>query len=92
LIAVSTGAFADDQASVYSFGASVEVSEGFKGGGETLRLLLTTLTILAAMICIGKPAEAQNYPWCAYYNYGFGGARNCGFVTYQQRVGTSLAE
>jgi uncharacterized protein DUF3551 len=53
-----------------------------------MRLLLTTLTILAAVICIGKPAEAQNYPWCAYYNYGFGGARNCGFVTYQQCLAT----
>jgi hypothetical protein len=29
-------------------------------------------------------AHAQNYPWCAYYGGGMGGARNCGFSTYEQ--------
>jgi hypothetical protein len=29
-------------------------------------------------------AYAQNYPWCAYYGGGMGGARNCGFSTYRQ--------
>jgi hypothetical protein len=30
-------------------------------------------------------AHAQNYPWCAIYNGGpLGGARNCGFTTFQQ--------
>lgn len=28
-------------------------------------------------------AHAQNYPWCSYYS-GTGGARNCGFVTFEQ--------
>jgi uncharacterized protein DUF3551 len=32
-------------------------------------------------------AEAQNYPWCAQYGIR-GGARNCGFVTYQQCMAT----
>jgi uncharacterized protein DUF3551 len=40
----------------------------------------------AAIVCIEKPAQAQDYPWCAYYNLGQdgGGATNCGFVTFQQ--------
>ena len=32
-------------------------------------------------------ALAQNYPWCAQYSIR-GGARNCGFVTYQQCMAT----
>ena len=34
-----------------------------------------------------KPAEAQNYPWCAYYDGSFGGT-NCGFTTFQQCLDT----
>jgi len=40
--------------------------------------------VFAAVVCIEKPAEAQNGAWCAYYNDGDGGSRNCGFVTLQQ--------
>jgi hypothetical protein len=54
----------------------------------TKRLLLSTLAVLTITICLEKSAEAQNYPWCAYYNFGFGGATNCGFVTYQQCLAT----
>jgi Protein of unknown function (DUF3551) len=33
---------------------------------------------------VSSPAAAQaNRPWCAQY-YGFGGATNCGFTSYQQ--------
>jgi hypothetical protein len=32
---------------------------------------------------ISTHADAQNYPWCAYYAVG-DEARNCGFVTYEQ--------
>jgi len=35
------------------------------------------------MSVIGKPAHAQNYPWCAYYS-GQGGGTNCGFITFDQ--------
>jgi hypothetical protein len=49
-----------------------------------MRFLVFILGVLAAGICIEKPAEAQNYPWCAYYNFDRGGARNCGFATFQQ--------
>jgi hypothetical protein len=30
------------------------------------------------------PAEAQNYPWCAYYMASGGGVSNCGFTSFQQ--------
>jgi hypothetical protein len=29
-------------------------------------------------------ADAQDYPWCAFYSGNMGGARNCGFSTYEQ--------
>ena len=32
-----------------------------------MRLLLITLSTLTAVILFGTSAEAQNYPWCAYY-------------------------
>lgn len=50
-----------------------------------MRFALLLLGIFAASGCIGKPAEAaQNYPWCAYYDLGTAGFRNCGFATLQQ--------
>jgi hypothetical protein len=49
-----------------------------------MRILLFILVVLAANVWIEKPAAAQNYPWCAYYNFDRGGARNCGFATFQQ--------
>jgi len=50
-----------------------------------MRLLLFILGVFATTICTEKPAEAQSYPWCAYYDGGgFGGATNCGFATWQQ--------
>ena len=45
-----------------------------------MRLLLIIVGALAAILCIEKPAEARDYPWCAEGNYK-GGATNCGFVT-----------
>ena len=48
-----------------------------------MRLLLIIVCAFAVILCIEKPAEAQNYPWCAEYNMG-GGATNCGFATFQQ--------
>jgi len=49
-----------------------------------MRFLLFILGAFATIICIEKPAEAREYPWCAYYNFDRGGARNCGFATFQQ--------
>ena len=37
---------------------------------------------------IGTPARAQNYPWCAQYSDGMGGAMNCGFVSFDQCMKT----
>ena len=48
-----------------------------------MRLLLIIVGAFAAIVCIEKPAEAQNGGWCAEYNMG-GGATNCGFATFQQ--------
>ena len=48
-----------------------------------MRLLLI-VGAFAAIVCIEKPAEAQNRPWCAYYNFQHGGATNCGWVTFEQ--------
>lgn len=52
-----------------------------------MRFSLFILVVLAAIIGIEKSAEAQSYPWCAYYDmggFGGGGATNCGFATWQQ--------
>jgi hypothetical protein len=49
-----------------------------------MRLLPVIMGVFAAVVCIENPAEAQNYPWCAYYNDQEGGFTNCGFVTFQQ--------
>ena len=48
-----------------------------------MRLLFIIVGAFAAIVCIEKPAEAQNGGWCAEYNMG-GGATNCGFATFQQ--------
>jgi len=53
-----------------------------------MRLLLIIVGSFAATICIEKPAEAQTYPWCAYYNRGGGGAENCGWATFEQCLAT----
>lgn len=44
--------------------------------------------ILLAAGALGRPAQAQNYPWCAVYGGRDGGAQNCGFVTFQQCMAT----
>jgi hypothetical protein len=49
-----------------------------------MRLLLFILGVFVAVVCIEKPAAAQTYPWCAYYNFFHGGATNCGFATWEQ--------
>jgi hypothetical protein len=52
-----------------------------------MRLSTFTLGVFVAVICAERSAEAQNYPWCAYYNMG-AGATNCGFATSQQCMAT----
>jgi Protein of unknown function (DUF3551) len=53
-----------------------------------MRLLLFMLGICVALLSVGMPAEAQNYPWCAYYS-GRSGGTNCGFTTFQQCMDTA---
>ena len=50
-------------------------------------------TILAAAVIVGaafmltpSDAQAQYYPWCAFYSRG--GGTNCGFTTYGQCLAT----
>ena len=47
-----------------------------------MKIAIFALGIVLAAAAFGSRAEAQNYPWCAYW-HGTGGARNCGFVSYQ---------
>jgi hypothetical protein len=49
-----------------------------------MRVSLFILGVFAVIVCIEKPAEAQNYPWCAFYDDKDGGFTNCGFSTIQQ--------
>ena len=54
-----------------------------------LLLLLLMLGISVCVVGIGTRAEAQNYPWCAYYSGDAGGGTNCGFTTFQQCMETA---
>jgi hypothetical protein len=55
-----------------------------------MRLVLFTLSIVAATIVLNTPTKAQNYPWCAIYSGGMGGGGiNCGFTTFQQYMDTA---
>jgi Protein of unknown function (DUF3551) len=49
-----------------------------------MKALIFVLGVLAATAALGAKAQAQDYPWCAQYGAGTGGARNCGFTTFQQ--------
>ena len=54
-----------------------------------MRLLLLMLGISVCVVGIGTRAEAQNYPWCAYYSGRSGGSTNCGFTTFEQCMETA---
>jgi hypothetical protein len=51
-----------------------------------MKYFLLTLGIIAVTAMVGGRAEAQNYPWCAYYSPP--GGTNCGFSTFQQCIST----
>jgi Protein of unknown function (DUF3551) len=58
-----------------------------------MRALLCVAGILAVAGAItgamSTPAQAQNYPWCAYYGGMMGGGgTNCGFTTFEQCMAT----
>jgi Protein of unknown function (DUF3551) len=53
-----------------------------------MRLLLFVLAVFVVTVGIVTRADAQNYPWCAYYSASGGGGTNCGFTTFQQCMAT----
>ncbi len=54
-----------------------------------MRTLLFVTGILVVAGAMSTRAEAQNYPWCAYYGAGTdGGGTNCGFTTFEQCMAT----
>ncbi len=53
-----------------------------------MRMLLCLSAVVIAAVAVVTRAQAQNYPWCAQYNGGGGGATNCGFTTFQQCLDT----
>ena len=52
------------------------------------KALILAIGILAAAPALSTRAEAQNYPWCAYYGGWDGGGTNCGFTTFEQCMAT----
>jgi hypothetical protein len=50
-------------------------------------LLVVTLAAPVMLVTAADLAQAQNYPWCAQYTTR-GGARNCGFVSWEQCMAT----
>ena len=52
-----------------------------------MKALIVAIGIVGATAALSTRAEAQNYPWCAYYAGDFGG-ENCGFSTYEQCMAT----
>ncbi len=52
-----------------------------------MKTLLFVLVVLAATAGFGSRAQAQNYPWCAYYG-GSEEGENCGFSTWDQCMAT----
>ena len=54
-----------------------------------MKALLLGLALAAATMSLTSAARAQtNYPWCAQYSGGKGGATNCGFTTFEQCLET----
>jgi hypothetical protein len=53
-----------------------------------MKALLFVTGILVTAGALSTRAEAQNYPWCAYYSGRGGGGTNCGFTTYEQCMAT----
>jgi hypothetical protein len=49
-----------------------------------MRLFVFTLGVFAAIICIEKPAEAQNGAWCLYINGDGDGEPHCRYATFEQ--------
>ncbi len=54
-----------------------------------MKTFLFTCAVLIGITGVSTHADAQNYPWCAYYGGGdMGGGTNCGFTTFDQCMAT----
>jgi hypothetical protein len=53
-----------------------------------MKTFLFMSAVLFGIAGISTHADAQNYPWCAYYSGGRGGGTNCGFTTFDQCMAT----
>src|SRR6516162_829217 len=63
------------------------VPKAFVQSKVQMRFVL--LGLVGALMVLGTPAHAQNYPWCAQYSgRALGGAQNCGFVSFAQCMAT----
>ncbi len=49
-----------------------------------MRFWLFLVSSIMGLAGAATAAQAQNYPWCAYYGSDMGGSSNCGFATYRQ--------
>jgi hypothetical protein len=52
-----------------------------------MKACLFVSVVLAGAAGISTHADAQNYPWCAYYS-GKAGGTNCGFISFGQCMAT----
>jgi len=52
-----------------------------------MRIFVAVALAALSLVLMAQEAPAQNYPWCAQYSTR-GGARNCGFVTWEQCMAT----
>ena len=55
-----------------------------------MRLLLIIVTAFAAIVCIERPAEAQNGAWCLYINGQGDGEPHCRYATFEQCLADRL--
>ena len=56
-----------------------------------MRFSLFILGVFSALICIEKPAEAQNQPWCIYKDDGEGNPQ-CRYATLDQCLADRLGK
>jgi hypothetical protein len=50
----------------------------------SMKQFLFAVSVGLVAIGLVTQAKAQNYPWCSIYSGDMGGAKNCGFVTFEQ--------
>jgi hypothetical protein len=53
-----------------------------------MKSFLCVSAILVGIAGMSTHANAQNYPWCAYYGGRNGGGTNCGFIDFNQCMAT----